>query len=183
MSGSTDSPDIHFIPVTEADYPMLRGWLESPPMNEWWGEPDRELGRICDKVEGRDTTRPFIFFHNGEPAGYIQYWFVNDEVDAGHAAETTWLLKVPREAVGVDLSLGRPELLGRGVGTAVLRAFLAKLFAEGHETVVIDPDEDNARAVRAYEKVGFVPFGRYPGDRGTTLLMKLDRERFRETAG
>jgi hypothetical protein len=54
-------PDIRFAPVTAADYPMLRRWLESPHMREWWGEPNRELGYIRDKVEGRDTTRPFIF--------------------------------------------------------------------------------------------------------------------------
>ncbi len=151
-------------------------------MNEWWGEPDRELSGIRDKVEGRDTTQPFVFFYDGEPAGYIQYWSVGDEVDGGHAADTPWLLEVPREAVGVDLSLGRPELLGKGIGTAVLRAFLAGLFAEGCETIVIDPDEANARAIRAYEKAGFEVYDHYPHESGVTLLMTITPERFRETA-
>ena len=174
---------VAFRPLVGEDLPMLADWMGRPHWREWWGEPDRELGRIRDKVEGRDTTRPFIFFHDGAPAGYIQSWSVGDEVDSGHAVETPWLLEVPREAVGVDLSLGRPELLGKGIGTAVLRAFLAKLFAEGCETVVIDPDEANARAVRAYEKAGFEVRDRYPHDSGVTLLMTITPERFRETAG
>lgn len=175
-------PDIRFAPVAEADYPMLRHWLENPPMNEWWGEPDGEMRRIRDKVEGRDKTRPFIFFYDSEPAGYIQSWSVGDEVDGGHAAEAPWLLEVPREAVGVDLSLGRPELLGKGIGTAVLRAFLAMLFAEGVRTITIDPDETNARAIRSYEKAGFLPFGRYKIGNGVTLLMTITPQRFAETA-
>lgn len=179
----TDAPEIAFAAMTPADYPMLRHWLENPPMNEWWGEPDREMAGIRAKVEGRDKTRPFIFFHEGEPAGYIQYWSVSDEVDGGHAAQAPWLLELPREAVGVDLSLGRPELLGKGIGTAVLRAFLARLFAEGHKTVSIDPDEANPRAIRAYEKVGFREHGRFPNGSGVTVLMTITPERFAEIAG
>jgi len=178
-----DTPMIAFAAMTPADYPMLQHWLENPPMNEWWGDPDKEMAGIRDKVEGRDKTRPFIFFHEGEPAGYIQYWSVGNEVDSGHGAEAPWLLELPRTAVGVDLSLGRPELLGRGIGTAVLRAFLARLFAEGHETVVIDPDEANSRAIRAYEKVGFREYGRYPHGSGVTVLMTITSERFAEIEG
>ncbi|WP_425416568.1 GNAT family N-acetyltransferase [Oricola indica] len=151
----TDTPLIAFAAMTPADYPMLQHWLENPPMNEWWGDP----------------------------AGYIQYWSVGNEVDSGHGAEAPWLLELPRTAVGVDLSLGRPELLGRGIGTAVLRAFLARLFAEGHETVVIDPDEANSRAIRAYEKVGFREYGRYPHGSGVTVLMTITSERFAEIEG
>jgi RimJ/RimL family protein N-acetyltransferase len=38
-----------------------------------------------------------------------------------------------------------------------LSRFVDKLKAEGHETIIIDPDPDNVRAVRAYSKAGFRP--------------------------
>ncbi|QKV19819.1 GNAT family N-acetyltransferase [Oricola thermophila] len=177
------SPDIAFLPVTPDDYPMLRRWLEKPHMREWWGETETELGFIRDMVEGRDPTRPFIFHVDGKPLGYIQAWRVGDALAGGFDEEAPWLHDLPADAVGVDLSIGDPENLSRGIGTAVLRKFLAILIEEGHETIVIDPDEANRRAVRAYEKAGFVAYDRHAGDSGVTLLMVLDRNRFLETAG
>lgn len=173
-----EMPAIGFAQVTEADYPMLRRWLESPPMREWWGDAETTLGHIRDMVEGRDPARPFVFHVDGEPAGYIQHWSVGDEVKAGNAEDAPWLLELPPDAVGVDLSIGEPKWLGQGIGTAVLRAFLARLFAEGCETIVIDPDETNARAVRSYEKAGFTRFGRYRNKGGVTLLMTITPEGF-----
>ena len=48
-----------------------------------------------------------------------------------------------------------PDKLVAGIGSAVLRAFAERLVAQGHRTIIIDPDPDNSRAVRAYEKAGF----------------------------
>jgi len=175
------SRDITFTPVTPADYPMLRRWLENRHTREWWGEAETALGRIQDKVEGLDRTRPFVFFVADEPVGYIQSWSVGDEVDGGQAAKAPWLRDVPRDAVGVDLFIGKPDALGQGIGTSVLRAFLARLFAEGVTTIVIDPDEANGRAVKAYEKTGFVAYDRYENPSGVTLLMTITPERFAET--
>lgn len=172
--------EIRFVPVTNGDFPLLRRWLDSPHIREWWGGTETELAKIRDKVEGRDATRPFIFLLDGVPTGYIQSWFVGDAVEGGDAEEAPWLLDLPSDAIGVDLFVGRPELLGKGIGTAVLRAFLAKLFAEGVRTIVIDPDETNGRAVRAYEKAGFIAYDRFRNDNGVTLLMRITPERFAE---
>jgi len=162
---------------------MLRRWLESPHMREWWGEAETEFGYIRDMVEGRDPTRPFIFHVDGAPAGFIQVWSARDAIEGGFDADAPWLHDLSEDAVGVDLSIGDTDNLSKGLGTAALRAFLSMLMDGGCETITIDPDETNLRAIRAYEKVGFVPCGLYPGDKGTTLLMKLDHERFRELAG
>lgn len=178
----SDSPDIAFLPVTPADYPMLQRWLERPHMREWWGEPETELGQIRGMVEGSDPTRPFIFHVDGRPLGYIQAWNVDDALAGGYDAEAPWLNNLPRDAVGVDLSIGEEKLLSRGIGSAVLREFVALLIAEGHETIVIDPDESNKRAVRAYEKVGFSAHERYRDGDEVTLVMMLDRKRFGELA-
>ena len=108
-----------------------------------------------------------------------------------HHARLRWYLyfiggfiqRADADAVGVDLSIGNPDQLSRGIGTEVLRKFLTMLLEEGHETIIIDPDEANGRAVRAYEKAGFVAYDRYIDDDSVTLLMKLDLKRFRETLG
>lgn len=149
--------DIGFRPVTLADFPLLRRWLNEPEVRAWWGDPEKELGEIRGMVEGRDTTRPFIIELDGAPVGYIQYWFIGHYQNASWIAEHPWLVHLPSEAVGVDISLGEAGLLSRGIGSAALAAFVQRLRAEGYRTIIIDPDPANARAVRAYWKAGFRP--------------------------
>lgn len=163
---------IQFRPVTEADLPLLRRWIERPHVKEWWGEPDTEIGYIRDMIEGRDTTQPFIFSVDGEPVGYIQYWFIGHHQNATWIADHPWLAELPADAVGVDLSIGDPNKLARGIGSAVLRLFVERLVEQGHRTIVIDPDPNNTRAVRAYEKAGFRAIPRLLGKTGDTLIMQ-----------
>jgi len=61
--------------------------------------------------------------------------------------------------VGVDLSIGDEASLSKGYGSLALRAFVRMLREQGHDTIIIDPDPRNLRAVRAYEKAGFLPVG------------------------
>ncbi len=165
-------PAIAFTPVTAADLPLLAQWLSRPHWREWWGDPEVELGSIRAMVEGRDGTRPYLFHLDGEPAGYIQMWFVGPHQTPEWAAESPWLMALPADAVGVDLSLADPERLSRGLGSAVLRAFVARLRREGHATIVIDPDPANARAVAAYRKAGFRPVPRLEGRTPGVLIMQ-----------
>ena len=171
--------DYDFRPMSADDLPLMRRWLEMPHVREWWGDPETELGFIRDMIEGRDTTRPFIFSVDGRPLGYIQYWFVHDYQNATWIADHPWLAELPSDAVGVDLSIGDPGRLSEGVGSGVLRAFAEHLGRLGHRTIVIDPDPANGRAVRAYEKAGFRAIPRLLGRTGDTLIMQyeLDQKR------
>jgi aminoglycoside 6'-N-acetyltransferase len=60
----------------------------------------------------------------------------------------------------------------------VTRAFCAWIFEQGLAArLVIDPDLKNTRAIRAYEKAGFVALG-IVGDEKDTLLMEMTRDAF-----
>ncbi len=97
--------------MTIGDLPLMRRWLETPHVREWWGEPNQELDYIRDMIEGRDTTRPFIFSVDAEPVGYIQYWFIGHHQNAIWIADNPWLAELPSDAMGVDLSIGEAYLL------------------------------------------------------------------------
>ena len=62
-------------------------------------------------------------------------------------------------------------MLGRGHGSAFIRAFIDRLFARGVPRMVIDPSPDNPRAIRAYEKAGFEKAGMVDTPDGPALLM------------
>lgn len=163
---------ITFRPVMESDLPMLRRWMDQPHWREWWGETDTELGYIIDMVEGRDTTRPFIFAMDGVDTGYIQYWTVADQLFEPWLTEAPWLKDLPDGTIGVDLSIGDGGKLSKGIGTAVLVAFVALLREQGFDQIIIDPDPANKRAVRAYEKAGFRAIPAFEGKTGDCLLMR-----------
>ena len=165
---------VSFIPVAPEHYALLRKWLEAPHMREWWGDPETELGYIRDMVEGRDTTRPFLITVSDEPVGYIQYWFIDHHQNEESTADNPWLLELPRGTVGVDLSIGEAEKLSSGIGSAALAAFVAMLREKGHQSIIIDPDPRNARAVRAYAKAGFRPVPELKDRTDDVLIMQHD---------
>ena len=165
-------PAISFRPVTLADLPMLRGWMEQAHWREWWGDPDEECGMIRDMVEGRDTTRPFIFRIDERDCGYIQVWIVADQMVEPWLTKAPWMRDLPAGAVGVDLSVGDAADLGKGLGSNVLIAFVDKLRADGRTEIFIDPDPANARAIRAYEKAGFAVWPELAGRTSDVLIMR-----------
>ncbi|EAV43582.1 aminoglycoside 6'-N-acetyltransferase [Stappia aggregata IAM 12614] len=164
---------ISFRPVTAEDLPMLATWMARPHWRHWWGDPEEELNNIRDMVEGRDTTRPFIFQEGGVDKGYIQVWFVGDQQGSTFAVDYPWLDLLPAEAVGVDLSIAAEEDVSRGLGTRTLQAFVHELREQGHERIIIDPDPANLRAVKAYRKAGFREIEALLGRTGDYLLMEL----------
>lgn len=167
----SESPAISFRPVGPDDLALLARWMDTPHWRQWWGDPEEELGFICDMIEGRDTTRPFLFLVEGRPAGYIQYWIIGHHQNGIWVKDNPWLMALPSDAIGVDLSIGAADDLSKGYGSLALKAFVAMLRSEGFANIIIDPDPTNGRAVRAYEKAGFRPIPELEGKTGEDVLL------------
>lgn len=162
---------ITFKPVTVEDLSLLETWMALPHWQNWWGETDQELAQICNMIEGKDTTRPFLFVIDDEPLGFIQYWHVGHQQNPSLIYQYPWLADIPREAIGIDLSIGEAEHLSKGIGSKVLRQFVENLKLFGHKIFIIDPDPDNERAIRAYQKAGFKPVQAYNKNTTDCLIM------------
>lgn len=166
--------EISIRPVGHADLALIEQWMREPHWKEWWGEADTELGHIRQMVEGRDSTRPFIFMVDGKELGYIQYWFVGHHQNANWLTENPWLAALPPETIGVDLSIGPADMLAKGHGTRVLKRFVEDLRKDGFNEIIIDPDPNNQRAVLAYEKAGFRAIPELLGKSGDSLIMRYE---------
>jgi RimJ/RimL family protein N-acetyltransferase len=159
--------------LTPADLPILHGWLTRPHVAEWWGpspslaEVEQEYGPLTSE---HSTTRPYVVLCDGAPIGFIQSyvamgsgggWWV-DEQDPGMR--------------GIDQFLAHADQLGRGLGTAMVRAFVQFLFVDPAVTrIQTDPTPENRRAIRCYEKAGFRAMGEVDTPDGRALLMVCDR--------
>ena len=162
-----------FRPLTRGDLPLLHEWLRRPHVAEWWGtvpteaELAEEYGPLIDGVV---PHRASFCLRGGVPVGFIQSY-----TPVATHAEGWWLDEHDPGVRGIDQFLANADELGRGLGTAMIRAYVATLFADGAVTrVQTDPSPDNARAIRCYEKSGFRAAGVVDTPDGPALLMYHD---------
>ncbi len=129
-------------PLRAEDVGRVAEIQAEPGVLRWWGPPD-EAG-LRRQAEGDAEEKAFVVEAGEELVGFIQY-YEEDDPDFRHA--------------GIDVFVAG-WVQGRGVGTDAVRTLARYLVDErGHHRLVIDPAADNARAIRAYEKVGFRPVG------------------------
>ncbi|WP_256752538.1 GNAT family N-acetyltransferase [Mesorhizobium sp. Mes31] len=157
-----------FRPVTEKDLPMIAGWLAEPHVAKWWNDPETEIAEIREHIDSI-SVEPLIVELDGKPIAYLQSYDPHLEDEHPYADQ-------PFGTLGIDLSIGRPELVGIGHGSAIVRQFVEHLFEEGVPRVIIDPDPTNGRAIRAYEKAGFQAIDRRQSVYGDVVLMAIDAE-------
>jgi RimJ/RimL family protein N-acetyltransferase len=136
---------ISFRSVVESDFPLLFEWLQLPHIKEWWDDRDDTLEKVRAHYsrDPEETKRFILLYSDSEteppsPSGYFQYYIQPDEV------------------IGIDQFLADPAVLNRGIGTETISAF-ADLIKKLHAptAIIVDPEPENKRAIRCYEKVGF----------------------------
>lgn len=151
-----------FRSMTAADLPLIRRWLAMPHVTEWWGEPDQQF----DLVSG-DLTHPamdqYIVATKDRLFGYLQCYRMT-EWNTGFGPQ-------PDGTRGIDQMIGEPDMIARGHGSAFIRSFIDSLLAAGVPRVVTDPDPENGRAIRCYEKAGFARDRLVDTPDGVALLM------------
>jgi aminoglycoside 6'-N-acetyltransferase len=68
--------------------------------------------------------------------------------------------------------LGEADVIGKGIGPAAMQAFFAT-WDKKFDYAFADPDRNNKRAVRAYEKAGFEKVRECPRTGEVWMLKKL----------
>jgi len=168
-------PVFSFQPLTHADLPLLHEWLNRPHVAEWWDD-QRDLESVLQTF-GADLSSPmiamFLAYLGAEPIGYIQVYRVLG------ADPEWWTDETDPGARGIDQFLANAGQLGQGLGSSMVRQFVARLFADPEVSQVqTDPSPENGRAIRAYEKAGFRRVAEVTTPDGPALLMRLERAHF-----
>ncbi len=145
----SDERTIAFKPVDEDDLPLLAQWLAEPHVRQWWGDPDEELALMRSILEEDDGNEGFVVSVDGQPIGYIQSWKPTNFNTDKWLEEAPWIADVPAGSLGVDVFIGRPDLIESGIGSGIVAAFCRRLFATGARRLIIDPDAANTRVVHA----------------------------------
>jgi aminoglycoside 6'-N-acetyltransferase len=148
-----DLGDLHLRRLVEADIPVMLRWLQDPRVLEWYEGRDRSHDEAMVREHyfvDDETTRCIVEFE-GRPIGYQQFYPVLADERAEYGLpedEAIW---------GMDQFIGEVDLWSRGLGTRLVNALTDHLFEhQGAERVVMDPQQRNHRALRCYEKAGYV---------------------------
>lgn len=162
---------IDFRPLSVADLPLLLGWLRRPHVAAWW-QPTPDIDELAVDVlpvpPNPSTTRAYLALLDGEPVGFIQSYVVLGSGDGWWEDETD------PGARGIDQFLAHEPLLGQGLGRAMVRAFVARLFEDPAVTVVqTDPAPANLRAIAAYRRAGFAVEREVTTPDGPAVLMRV----------
>ena len=167
--------EIEFRPLARDDLEQLHAWLQREHAARWWNEemtPARVEETYVPRIEGREPVRMFVIVLGRRDAGFVQTYKVADYPES-------WPFDVGAGAAGMDLAIGEPELIGRGLGPQVIRAFVDEIvFADPIVAAcVADPDVRNRRSVRAFEKAGFAVIGtmNLPGAPAPQAVVRLVR--------
>jgi RimJ/RimL family protein N-acetyltransferase len=172
--------ELDFAPLSTADFPLLYEWLRQPHVARWWTPvPDNEnavVAKYGPSVRGDDPTRLYLIRADTVPIGLIQCYRHADEPDWDRA------VGIP-DAAGIDYLIGSPAHLGRGLGSAAIGQFTARVFQlyPDISVVVAVPQQDNRGSCRALEKAGFtaVRTGELhtgdPSDEGMSVIYSCAR--------
>jgi aminoglycoside 6'-N-acetyltransferase len=152
-----------FRPMSAADLPMVRRWLEAPHVAQWWRDPDTQYALVSKDLD-HPAMDQFVVAADDRPFTYLQCYDPTAWSDNGLAPH-------PPGTRGIDQFIGEPDMVDRGHGSALIRSFVNGLLQTGTPRVVTDLDPENIRAVRACEKAGFQKARLVDTPDGRALLM------------
>jgi len=139
--------DVHLKALDlQAHLPLLKRWLRRPHVVRWWGTLDLRSTALAQR--SRDTHA--VITADGRPVGYLCW-----QRPSLSELEAAGLMDLPEDLMDIDILIGEPELLGRGIGPRALVLLLAKLRGEGVRFAGLGTSTSNRVAIRAFEKAGF----------------------------
>jgi aminoglycoside 6'-N-acetyltransferase len=123
--------------ATQADVPLLVRWHADPDVSRYWDDETFTQDEMRERL-ARKHVDAFVVEADGEPVGYLQAWWEEDEPQRG----------------GIDMFLV-PSARGRGLGPDASRALAEHLLESGWTEVTVDPYVWNDAAIRAWRRAGF----------------------------
>lgn len=144
--------------LTRDDFALLATWLADPHVSYWW---NHEIGHDAleddfgGAIDGEEPSEDHLAILDGSPLGLIQYTRFADYPD--YVAEMRNVYPVGDGAVSIDYLVGDRARRGGGTGTAMIVAFVERVWStDPYPTHIVVPvNSANERSWRALIRAGF----------------------------
>lgn len=168
---------VHFAKASHSHIDTIFGWLAEPHMMEFWDNSQEHKDDIINFINNNPqtyfagTAKYWIGYFNDEPYAFILSDILQKEqtdLSELHCAN----LSQTGHTIALDFGIGNKKFLGRGLAAPTLMAFMQ--FYTGSidpkaDTFLIDPDENNPRAIHVYTKAGFIKVGGFNVTQGAFI--------------
>lgn len=132
------SNDIHFEALKHIHLPLIQLWMEKQHIRKWW-DPELSWEEIQKKILARissSSVHQYLAYSNSVPIGFIQFEHLERSAE-------------------LDLYIADCNYLHKGYGKKMIQSFLRILQNHGIYQVLVDPHQDNIRAINFYKSIGF----------------------------
>lgn len=137
-----------------SDIDLIDLWFHSPHVIEFWGDAPTNIDDFRSTMSGNtDLFNYWIGYVDDTPFCLL----ITTDAARGMPEHLVPFLPETGDAWTLDVLIGPPEFLGRGIAANMLKGFLCHMqrLNGALQTVLIDPAADNSRAIHVYGKVGF----------------------------
>lgn len=148
-------PHITFKPLNFSDIPLMHRWFNLPHIQLFysiraWTE-DEILIKLKPYIIGEKPVTALIVLFDDKPIGYLQYYKVKDYPWPNQTLPDD----IIENAAGMDLFIGEPEMIGHGLGQAIISQCLQTIIWPKFKYCIVDPDIQNHDAIKCYQKLKF----------------------------
>ncbi|HYN32090.1 MAG TPA: GNAT family N-acetyltransferase [Ilumatobacteraceae bacterium] len=157
-TSAADGLVITFERLGRQHFELLGRWLAEPHVARWWNHdpsPEAIEDDFGDTIDGIEPAKDFVALLGGEPIGVIQFCLFHDYPE--YVAEMVDVYPVAADAATIDYFIGEPNAVGKGVGTAMIEQFVARIWVDepavGH--VVVPVNSANVASWKALLNAGF----------------------------
>ena len=147
-------PTFAFRRADRSDDDLIGTWFHAPHVGEYWGEASTNVRDFRDAMTGRSDLFNYWI---GQIDGVAFCLLITTNAAVGSPEHLAPFVPDTGEAWTLDVLIGVPEYVGRGLAAPMLESFLRHVLIQKPtlRTVLIDPEARNSRAIHVYEKAGF----------------------------
>jgi len=177
-AGASNGEALMFRRLAPDDLPTLHRWLNEAAVVKWWEGADVSWDAVMRDYgsPATPTTEHWIASLDGRDVGWAQcYLAAEDPEETGG----WWKFGVDPCAAGIDYLIGDPADRERGLGSAMIRAFVDKVVFGLHpewSQAAAGPFTANVASGRALARAGFRFAGEIDDEGGPCRLMVADRQ-------
>jgi len=144
-----------FKPLASSDISLMYEWFNLPHVQKFYSlrqwTKEEVLEKLKPYITGDKPVLGFIVLMNEKPIGYVQQYKISDYP----WPNKNFSQAILDNAAGMDLFIGDEELIGKNIGSKVMKTFIENKMWIQFQYCIVDPDIRNIAAIKCYEKLNF----------------------------